>query len=91
MASAAADLASIRDYTEREWGGDQAVRYLTKLQQSTHRLLDAPYLGSPYGGRRVSLRSLKSSRHRLIYDVSDEAIILVRVLHVRMDLHRHLP
>jgi toxin ParE1/3/4 len=79
-------LELIRDYTEQRWGAGQAAKYLADLEKSSNRLLEFPYLGSPFGGRKVKLRSLKSGQHRLVYEVIDDTVLLVRVLHTRMDL-----
>lgn len=52
-------------------------------------LLDFPKLGAPYP-RRHGLYSIKAGEHRIVYRVSRDAIVVIRILHARMDPKRHL-
>lgn len=80
--AAQADLEQIWDYTRHRWGVDQAEEYLRELQRAIERAAANPHIG---------YRKLAAGSHTLFYRVTAEAVIdVVRVLHQRMDVDRHL-
>jgi plasmid stabilization system protein ParE len=89
-ALAKAELAEIRRHSIDRWGPEVAQRYLADLRDAAKSAAAAPdrlrFLKGPFRIRRV--RS-----HYLILHV-DPAIgrlTVARILHVRMDVERHLP
>ncbi|WP_438751380.1 type II toxin-antitoxin system RelE/ParE family toxin [Pararhizobium sp. O133] len=87
---AAADLDEIYDYTEDQWGPEQAETYIAELEQACSSLL--------LHSTRRAVRAVGKSRyfviscgsHRVWYRENQEDILIVRILHQRMDPARHL-
>jgi toxin ParE1/3/4 len=84
-------LEQIWDYTYDRWGIDQAQGYLRELQQAIERAAANPRIGRACDEIRPGYRKLAAASHTLFYRVTAEDIIdVVRVLHKRMDVDRHL-
>lgn len=91
LPSARRDLDSIWDYTAAAWGLDQAESYITTLRRDMERLRAFPELGAEHASRHAKFRKLPNGHH-FIYDVVTSCSVdVVRVLHERMDVARHLP
>lgn len=91
LPSAQRDLDKIWDYTAKAWDADQAENYLNALRRDMERLCAFPELGPSHSSRVASFRKLASGHHVIFYLVLEDTIEVVRVLHERMDLVRHLP
>jgi toxin ParE1/3/4 len=88
--AAKADLEQIWDYTHH-WGVDQAEEYLRELQRAIDRAAANPRIGRACDEIRPGYRKLAAGSHTLFYRVTVEGVIdVVRVLHQRMDVDRHL-
>lgn len=88
LASAAKDdLENIRRYTIREWGVDQADKYLAALRQKFAVLADHPGI-APKLFERSAYRAATYREHRILYRVKDDAIEIARVLHHAHDITR---
>jgi toxin ParE1/3/4 len=89
--AAQAGLEQIWDYTRDRWGLDQAEQYLRELQRAIERAAANPRVGRDCDEIRPGYRKLAAGSHTLFYRVTGErAIDVVRVLHQRMDIDRHL-
>jgi toxin ParE1/3/4 len=89
--AAQADLEQIWDYTHDRWGIDQAEEYLRELQRAIERAAANPQIGRAWEEIRPGYRKLVAGSHVLFYRVGTEGVIdVVRVLHQRMDVDRHL-
>lgn len=88
--AAQADLASIADHTEQRWGRAQRVRYLAEFKDVFATIRKSPAAGMPRDDIRQGLRSMPCGQHVLFYRAAIDSIEIVRVLHQRMDVHRHL-
>ena len=85
--AAEADIAGIREYTRRTWGAEQASRYLRGLGRRFQEIACGVAVS------RQSERNTRCARYRthLIYfRVADTHVLIVRVLHERMDAPSHL-
>ena len=80
------DLEEIFDYTNREFGLDQAVSYVSAFDLSFYALLQKPEIGRERPEIREGLRSLVKDRHVIFYRVLEDHIRIVRVLHGSRDL-----
>ena len=92
---AALDLAEIHTYTTREWGWDQAERYIEFITDEAQKAADDLSRGRPVADRpKKFLVTVKwpvaRYTHRIIYEVFPEGIYVLRVLHGAMDLQRHI-
>ena len=87
---ATAELDDLRRYSIERWGAPVAKRYLEDIRDAARRVAATPdrarLLRGPY-------RILRVRSHYLIVHVDDAAdrATIARVLHVAMDIERHLP
>ena len=85
------DLEQIWDYTCRRWDVEQADEYLRELQSAIDRAVVNPRIGRVCDEIRPGYRKLAAGSHTLYYRVMPGGVIdVVRVLHQRMDVDRHL-
>jgi toxin ParE1/3/4 len=89
-ALAAAELRDLRRYSVERWGRAVAVRYLEDLRDAAKAVATEPDRARPLRG---DLRILRVRSHYLIVHVDAEVgrVTVARVLHVAMDIERHLP
>ncbi len=85
-AAAEFDLEVIFDYTENEFGVDQAVRYVSSFDDAFEMLLLHPESGRDRSEIREELRSILKERHVVFYRIKIDRIRIVRVLHGARDL-----
>ncbi|MDP1698384.1 MAG: type II toxin-antitoxin system RelE/ParE family toxin [Xanthomonadaceae bacterium] len=84
------DLEGIWRYTVQQRGVTQAERYLDALNASFEALALAPFSASACDHIRPGYRRHGVERHAVYYRVEADTVIVVRVLHERMDAPRHL-
>jgi toxin ParE1/3/4 len=88
--AADADLADIARYTVGRWGYEQAETYLLAFEDAFQKLAAFPDTGRPIEERAGYFRHERGS-HAIFYRKEPEGILIVRVLHQRMEPRRHLP
>lgn len=84
------DLESIWTYTVRQWGVEQADRYVDFLTSAFAELADSPKTAPACDHIRSGYRRWGVERHMVYFRVTDYGIAVIRVLHHRMDAPRHL-
>lgn len=84
------DLRDILLYTESRWDKRQVSTYKSKLDQAIHGLISFPFRGEAQDDISFGLRGLLVELHVIYYRVTDQSIIIVRVLHQNMDAARHI-
>ncbi|PTE13207.1 type II toxin-antitoxin system RelE/ParE family toxin [Pseudogemmobacter blasticus] len=85
------DLDRIGAYTLEKWGMDQAIRYLTELDQTFAALAQTTALGKDRTDLRPGLISCSCNRHMIFFRRSGQGDVeILRILHERMDFDRHL-
>ncbi|AVO44302.1 type II toxin-antitoxin system RelE/ParE family toxin [Phreatobacter cathodiphilus] len=84
------DLSDIFDYSADTWGTDRAVAYVRMLQAAIERLLRFPELGRSAEAVGSGLRILMAGSHIVIYRLQPETIVVIRILHQRMDVEESL-
>ena len=84
-AAARAELREIYEFSVAEFGLRVAEIYLNGLRAAFDRILEYPAAGRVYPGVTPETRVLNCRQHRVFYQVSDDAILIVRVLHGRRD------
>ena len=88
---ARADLDSIWDYTAERWDEDQADRYVRLIARAFSDLADGSLPGRTADDIRDGYMKLPAGSHVIFYRRdADRGIVIVRVLHKRMDVQRHL-
>jgi len=83
------DLEDIWRYTARTWSIDQADRYVADVMAAVEQLATGAR-----AGRRVDAREgyfkYPVGSHVIFYQRSGAALDVIRILHQRMDVDRHL-
>jgi len=83
------DVSDIFDYTELEFGVEQAVNYLKQLERCFNALVDNPESGRRRQEIRRGLYSTVSGSHVVFYRIRRDVIRVIRVLHGSRDLPRY--
>jgi len=87
---AKASMLQIARYTQRTWGVEQRNSYLKWLDDCFHALADAPMQGKARTEIHHALRSYPVGKHIVFYMSKEDCLVIVDVLHARMDPLRHL-
>jgi toxin ParE1/3/4 len=87
---ARADLKSIRRYSQRAWGPDRTAQYMADLRGTLKGLLAGTVVSRNRDDIRPDLLMATSGRHCVFFEANQSRILVVRVLHDRMDYQRHL-
>lgn len=85
-----ADLEDITDYTARTWGADQAKRYIRDIRTQIERMASGDAIAQPLQVARDGLFKCRVNRHFIVFEQTDDCILIVRVLHEAMDISRHI-
>ena len=62
------------------------MAYLDAIEQAFRRILSFPKAGAPHPTVQPRVRSLARQRYRNFYAFEGETILIVRILHVPMDV-----
>lgn len=84
------DLEAIADFSINRFGIEQARRYRDELIVCFRELSDNPKLGRRAEHLARNLRCHDHRSHTIYYRISKNELIIVRVLHSRMDTERHI-
>lgn len=88
--AAAADLADIYAYTLRTWGARQADAYLAMLRGGCESTVERASAAARLAHRQDEMFKLRCQRHLIIFQRRPEMVLIVRVLHERMDIDARL-
>jgi len=83
--AALSSLESIGRYTESTWGVKQRNSYLRALDKCFHDLAKTPATGRPRDELFAGLRSFHHQKHVIFYLSQNREIIIVDILHERME------
>lgn len=81
-----ADINQIFDYTSKEFGFNQAIKYIRAFETLFNQLTKHPNLGKVRNDLKKGVLSLSIGEHIVFYAKYDNYIRIVRVLHGRCDL-----
>ena len=87
---ARADLKSIRRYSIRTWGQDRTSQYMTAIRDTLKRVVRGTVPTRNRDDLRSGLQMVPSGRYRIFFEADESRVLVVRVLHDRMDYRRHL-
>ena len=85
-----ADLISIWHWTHDKWSPSQADEYIDSLTAMMAMLADDPTRGRAADTVSPGLYRMNCQAHVIFYRRVSEGVEIVRVLHGRMNLPRHL-
>lgn len=88
LPGAIADLDAIYAYSVDHWGSAQAETYPRALNARMQGLRRFPALGTAQDALHSGLRRIGEGSHSIYYLIRDETVLIVRVLHDRMDTKR---
>ena len=83
---AARDIENISDYTLARWGQGQARNYVATPRKDIESLSGFSLRYPVHEKSRLGLRCMSSGHHRVFYQAGEERVLIVRVLHERMDV-----
>ena len=69
---------------------ERAFAYLDEVESAFRRIVEFSEIGAVDPRIRPLARSLGCQQHRIFYEVGDETILIIRILHKAMDERRHL-
>jgi toxin ParE1/3/4 len=87
---ARADIDDIWNYTVGQWGERQAEIYLRLLEAAVDAVVSDPKVGPACDDVRPGYRKYRVGSHVLFYRATANTVVVVRILHQRMDVERHL-
>lgn len=79
------NISDILLTTEQRWGRRQRISYRLALSGAMSDLVRYPNLGRSREEIAAEMRSLPVGQHVVFYRVDDQSVIVVRVLHQKMD------
>jgi len=82
-------LKQIALYTRQTWGEKQCRSYLKSIDTCFHKLAASPMLGKSRSEIYHALRSHPVGRHIIYYLIQDAHIVIVNILHDKMDPLQH--
>ena len=85
------DLYGIWSYTFKTWSEKQADKYYNDLIFAFQKIADLPIrFGEDYSGILEGLKARHVGHHMVFYlRREDKTVLIVRILHERMDYKRH--
>lgn len=88
-ADADRDYAAIYEHTLRAFGKLQARAYRDALKDALVQMAKNPLM-APVFSAASDIRRLNFGAHAVYFQIRDQGILIVRILHQRMDAPRHI-
>lgn len=82
------DLESILEYGLLHFGTERVLAYLDHIESRFQQLLAFPRSGRIEQDLLGTVYSTSCEAHRIYYELTDDAVFIVRVLHKSMDVSR---
>src|SRR5690554_6000859 len=88
---AISDLNNIWIYTFHKWSKNQADRYYDLIVEAIDFIADNFMIGKSAEQTRKNYRYIKIKSHLIFYrKVENETVEIVRILHQKIDIKKHL-
>ena len=84
------DVIDITLYTIENFGGAQADKYIGEMRDRFQEIAEKPGRGQDFSDIKAGIFRFRSASHHIYYRKEDEGILILRILHGRMDPGRHL-
>lgn len=84
------DFIDILRFTGETWGQEQLFAYRDKMNSALQTLSHNPQLGHQRSDLPPTHLSFVVGSHLIVYRLDKESLSVVRILHQRMSLSRHL-
>jgi toxin ParE1/3/4 len=84
------DIEQIWEYSFQRFGLNKAEAYLRDIQRAAMTVTEDPRRGLACDEIRSGYRKFSVGSHILFFRASATRVVIVRILHARMDFDRHL-
>jgi toxin ParE1/3/4 len=84
------DIEDIWDHSLERFGFEKADAYLRDIQLAAETVAGDPRRGRACDDIRAGYRKFLVGAHVLFFRASESRVVVVRILHQRMDFERHL-
>lgn len=84
------DIENVLRYTAETWGQPQMLVYRAKIENALRTIAEQPAIGHTLPELADIYRVYLVGSHVIVYRPQDQALRVVRVLHQRMSLPRHV-
>jgi toxin ParE1/3/4 len=84
------DLQEVWIYSRGRWGRARADGYIRDLTIAMQRIGENPQLGEACDHVRPGYRRHPAGSHVLFYQIRDDAVVVIRVLHQQMNVEDQL-
>jgi toxin ParE1/3/4 len=84
------DFADILQYTLETWGETQMLTYRDVLDNALKTILQHPGIGYKRPELSVNHRLYLAGQHIIIYRVNNQAVLVSRILHQRMNVKQYV-
>lgn len=84
------DISDIWEYTLEQWSLTQAIKYDEILRMRIEEISENPLIGKSYDHVRKGYYKLQVEHHIIFYRPAIDTVDIIRILHDRMDIDRHL-
>ena len=84
------DIEEIWEYSFEQFGLDKAEAYLRDIQRAAMTVTEDPRRGLGCDEIRSGYRKFSVGSHILFFKASETRVVIIRILHRRMDFNRHL-
>jgi toxin ParE1/3/4 len=84
------DLEEIWEYSFEQFGLDKPDAYLRTIQRAVATVTEGPRRGLACDEIRSGYGKFSVGSHVLFFRASSNRVVIVRILHARMDFERHL-
>lgn len=87
---AISDLNAIRDYSRREWGREQALKYIRAMHRAVRESAKAPMATAPADHIKPGYRKINVGSHLILFRISGTTMEIARIMHASMDIPAQL-
>jgi len=84
------DLETIYEYTYYKWSEKQADKYQDEINEGFKKIIANNDIGEYYKYSKLGYQKFQVNRHLIFYRVEGFNLIVVRILHERMNLKDYL-
>lgn len=85
------DLDGILDYTLQKFGTAQAEKYVDQLKKHIIMLAENSFLAPLRKEFSPPVRIYPSGGHLIVFEEANDCILIVRIVHTKMNLKRLFP
>lgn len=85
------DLAAIYHYSCKNFGTQKADTYIQNIFAACERICVAQSPGRERNDIRQGVRVVPANAHRIFFEIHEQEVIVIRVLHQQMDIALHMP